>query len=164
MQPLVSDLNALLAARDAIVARAQAKAGDSGARAQDAARRSAHEAASRRTVRTRRRFAAAIRLESARMQRQIDYHRAHARASPRGRRQALRALLKRPSRLVAHERLHADRGIRIDCDVNPAHAVRCARSGSGRDAGNSAGQRGKWARTRVDVRSACHAGSDDRHD
>src|SRR6185503_16491281 len=83
IQPLVSDLNALLAARDASVARAQAKAGDLAHGLKTPLAILAHEA-DRAGAAGLADVAAAIRLEIARMQRQIDYHLAHARASASG--------------------------------------------------------------------------------
>ncbi|HEX5069029.1 MAG TPA: sensor histidine kinase [Vicinamibacterales bacterium] len=159
MQPLVSDLNALLAARDASVARAQAKAADlaHGLKTplailtQEADRAGAAGLAD---------VAAAIRLEIARMQRQIDYHLAHARASASGATAGARAQVAAAIEglVRAMNRLHADRGLRIDCDVNPAHAVRAHDQDLEEMLGNLLDNACKWARTRVAVRAAAGAG------
>jgi signal transduction histidine kinase len=160
MQPLVSDLNALLAARDASVARAQAKAGDLAHGLKTPLAILAHEA-DRATSAGLVDVAMAIRQEIARMQRQIDYHLAHARASASGATAGARAqVLTAIAGLVrTMNRLHAERAIRIDTGIDADHAVRVNDQDLDEMLGNLLDNACKWARTRVDVRSALDAGS-----
>jgi signal transduction histidine kinase len=155
MQPLVSDLNALLASRDDSVARAQAKAGDLAHGLKTPLAILAHEA-DRASTAGLAEFATAIRQEVTRMQRQIDYHLAHARASASGATVGARASVDAAvAGLVrAMARLHADRGVRIECEIDPAHAVRAHDQDLEEMLGNLLDNACKWARGRVAVRSA----------
>jgi signal transduction histidine kinase len=160
MQPLVSDLNALLAARDASVARAQAKAGDLAHGLKTPLAILTHEA-DRAATAGLVEIAAAIRQEIARMQRQIDYHLAHARASASGATAGARAQVDVAIAGLVRtmERLHADRGIRIDCAVSPTHVVRTQDQDLEEMLGNLLDNACKWAHGRVDVRSTADAGA-----
>ncbi|HVQ40942.1 MAG TPA: hypothetical protein VMS54_02005, partial [Vicinamibacterales bacterium] len=79
VQPLVTDLNALLAARDASVARAQAKAGDLAHGLKTPLAVLLHEAEQAR-ANGHHSLADTLTTEIDRMRRQIDYHLAQARA------------------------------------------------------------------------------------
>jgi len=155
MQPLVTDLNALLASRDDSVARAQAKAGDLAHGLKTPLAILAHEA-DRADTAGLADIALAIRQEIARMQRQIDYHLAQARASASGATAGARALVDPAiaGLIRTLNRLHADRGIRIDSDISPAHAVRAHDQDLEEMLGNLLDNACKWARSRVVVRSA----------
>ena len=160
MQPLVADLNALLAARDASVSRAQAKAGDLAHGLKTPLAILAHEAERAETAGLAD-VATAIRHEIARMQRQIDYHLAQARASASGATAGARARVAPvvDGLVRTMNRLHADRGIRIDAAVDAAHAVRAHDQDLEEMLGNLLDNACKWARTRIEVRSALDNGA-----
>ena len=160
VQPLVSDLNRLLDARDESVARAQAKAGDLAHGLKTPLAVLAQEGDRARTAGLVE-LSATITQEVERMRRQIDYHLAHARAAASGATPGVRTSvaesvdgLKRTM-----DRLHADRGISITTEVDPAHAVRGQREDLDEMLGNLLDNACKWARTRVIVRSSLDAGS-----
>jgi len=153
VQPLVDDLNALLAERDQRVQRALAKAGDLAhglktplaVLARDAERAAAagdHE------------LAASMTAQVERMRRQIDYHLAHARAAA-GAGPGTRSLVA-PSvdgLFRTLERLHAERSIALRSAVPPGHAVRCGRVDLDEMLGNVLDNACKWGRSRVEVES-----------
>ena len=153
VQPLVDDLNALLAERDQRVQRALAKAGDLAhglktplaVLARDAERAAAagdHE------------LAASMTAQVERMRRQIDYHLAHARAAA-GAGPGTRSLVA-PSvdgLFRTLERLHAERSIALRSAVPPGHAVRCGREDLDEMLGNVLDNACKWGRSRVEVES-----------
>ena len=154
VQPLVDDLNALLAERDQRVQRALAKAGDLAhglktplaVLARDAERVEAsgdHE------------LAASMTAQVERMRRQIDYHLAHARAAAAGTGPGTRSLVAASvdGLIRTLERLHADRSIALRSAVAPGHAVRCRREDLDEMLGNLLDNACQWGRTRVDVES-----------
>jgi len=154
VQPLVDDLNALLAEREKRVQRALAKAGDLAhglktplaVLARDAERAAAagdHE------------LAASMAAQVERMRRQIDYHLAHARAAAAGAGPGTRSLVA-PSvdgLFRTLERLHAERSIALRSAVAPGHAVRCVREDLDEMLGNVLDNACKWGRSRVEVES-----------
>ncbi len=154
MQPLVADLNQLLAARDESVARAQAKAGDLAhglktplaVLAQEAGRAAAAGLAETSVT---------IREEVDRMRRQIDYHLAHARAAASGATPGARASVSAAVDGLKRtlERLHAERGVAIDTAIDPAHVVRAQDQDLQEMLGNLLDNACKWARSRVSIRS-----------
>ena len=83
VQPLVDDLNALLAQRAQAVVRAQAKAGDLAHGLKTPLAVLANEAQRARDA-GHEELAAAVDQQVARMQRQVDYHLAQARAAASG--------------------------------------------------------------------------------
>src|SRR5687767_2113417 len=154
VQPLVDDLNALLAERDQRVQRALAKAGDLAhglktplaVLARDAERAEAsgdHE------------LAASMTAQVERMRRQIDYHLAHARAAAAGTGPGTRSLVAASvdGLIRTLERLHADRSITLRSAVAPGHAVRCRREDLDEMLGNLLDNACKWGRSRVEVES-----------
>ena len=156
VQPLVDDLNALLAHREAAVSRALAKAGDLAhglktplaVLSQEAERAAAAGHAD---------LASAIDEQVERMRRQIEYHLAHARAASGatpGARCAVIASAEPLARTLL--RLHAERGITIDVRVPADHAVRCQREDLDEMLGNLLDNACKWAKLRVNVTSSCH--------
>jgi signal transduction histidine kinase len=157
VQPLVDDLNALLAHRERIVSRAIAKAGDLAhglktplaVLTQEADRAAADGHAD---------LAAAIGQQVARMQRQIDYHLAHARAAASGAAPGARcaALVSVEGLSRTLLRLHAGRGVAIDVKVSPDHAVRGQREDLDEMLGNLLDNAFRYASSRVAVEStAC---------
>lgn len=150
MQPLVSDLNALLASRDESVARAQAKAGDLAHGLKTPLAILAHEA-DRLHQAGLTDAASGIRHELTRMQRQIDYHLAQARASASGATIGARTNVHASvaGLIRTMNRVHADRGLTIDSTVDAAHVVRAHDQDLEEMLGNLLDNACKWARRRV---------------
>jgi signal transduction histidine kinase len=161
VQPLVDDLNALIAEREARVARALARAGDlahglktplavlarevdrlaaGGADAEDAA--------------------ASALAEVARMRRQIDYHLAHARAAASAGSGAAAPVAASVEGLVrALRRLHADRGLTFTLDLPAGLEAACAPADLDEMLGNLLDNACSWARGQVAVRAAAAGGA-----
>jgi signal transduction histidine kinase len=154
VQPLVRDLNSLLDHQQQAVARAVAKAGDlaHGLKtplailAQEAERAAAAGQAD---------LAGAIAEQVERMQRQIDYHLAHARAAASGAMPGAHCDVRVSADGLARTllRLHAGRGIAIDVQVPDSHVVRAHREDLDEMLGNLLDNACKWARGRVTVSS-----------
>jgi signal transduction histidine kinase len=156
VQPLVNDLNALLEDRERAVARALTTAGDLAhglktplaVLAQEAEQAGAaghHE------------LAATLGQLVERMQRQVDYHLARARATASaGAAPGLRCpLLPSVEGLVrTMRRLHAERELSIETDVPPAHEIRGRREDLDEMLGNLLDNACKWARSRVAISSS----------
>ena len=159
VQPLVDDLNALLAQRDQAVRRAIAKAGDLAhglktplavlTQEAEAARRAGHVD-----------LAASLDEQVTRMRRQLEYHLAHARAAASGASAGTVAFIRESADGLARtlSRLHAARGLTIDIDVDPAHHVRVQREDLDEMLGNLMDNACKWTRARVSVTSAAADG------
>ena len=154
VQPLVEDLNGLLAHREQAIERAIARAGDLAhglktplaVLAQDAERARAagqHE------------LAAALSQQIERMRRQIDYHLAAARAAASGPTAGQRTDVGPAIDALVRtmQRLHADRGLAMDVaiEVNADVAVRARREDFDEVLGNLLDNACKWARSRVRV-------------
>jgi signal transduction histidine kinase len=152
VQPLVDDLNTMLEARDRVVERAQAKAGDLAhglktplavlLKEADAAERAGHVD-----------VAAAIRQQVDRMQRQMDYHLAHARAAASGVAPGTRTPVADAAEGLARtlRRLHADRMIEITVDVPAGHTAATERIDLEEMLGNLMDNACKWAASKVTV-------------
>jgi signal transduction histidine kinase len=154
VQPLVDDLNALLAQRDAQVERAQAKAGDLAHTLKTPLAILLQEAeAAGRAGQPE--IADAIRQQVTRMQRQMDYHLAHARAAASGAAVGTRCeVLPAAEGLVRTlRRLYADRNLSIDIDVPEHLAVRAELADLEEMLGNLLDNACKWAASRVAVRA-----------
>lgn len=155
VQPLVNDLNALLAHRDDAVRRAIAKAGDLAhglktplaVMSQEAERAAAAGHAD---------LAAALAEQVERMRRQIEYHLAHARAAAAGSASGARCAVAGSAGPLARTllRLHAGRGLTIDVLVPEDHVVRCQREDLDEMLGNLLDNACKWAKSRVVVSSS----------
>jgi signal transduction histidine kinase len=156
VQPLVNDLNALLEDRERAVSRALATAGDLAhglktplavlaQEAEQAAAAGHHE------------LATMLRQQLERMQRQVDYHlaRARATASSQAAPGVRCAVLPSVEGLVrTMRRLHAERELAIDADVQPAHEIRGRREDLEEMLGNLLDNACKWARSRVTISSS----------
>lgn len=156
VQPLVNDLNGLLEDRERAVARALATAGDLAhglktplaVLAQEAERAGAlghHD------------LAATLGQQVERMQRQVDYHLARARATASARAApGFRCpVLPSVEGLVrTMRRLHAERELTIDTEVSPAHEIRGRREDLDEMLGNLLDNACKWARSRVAISSS----------
>jgi signal transduction histidine kinase len=156
VQPLVDDLNGLLEDRERAVARALSAAGDLAhglktplavlvQEAEEADEAGHHD------------LATTLRQLVERMQRQVDYHLARARATPPG----VAAPAERCAVLPSVEglvrtmrRLHAERKLAVDVDVSPAHEIRGRREDLDEMLGNLLDNACKWARSRVAVSSS----------
>ena len=159
VQPLVNDLNALLEHRELLVDRAQAKAGDLAHGLKTPLALLAQEA-ERAASAGQNELAVSIEQQVSRMQRQIDYHLAQARAAASGSAIGAHAEL-RPSIegiVRALERLHADRRLDIGIDVDPSHSVRVERQDLDEMLGNLLENACLWARSRVAIHSSVRDG------
>jgi len=155
VQPLVTDLNALLDHQAQAVARARAKAGDLAHGLKTPLAILAHEA-DRAAAAGQTDLAAAIGEQTERMRRQIEYHLAHARAAAAGATPGARASIAQSAEALARtmRRLHADRTLTIEVHVDAAHDARCERADLDEMLGNLLDNACKWARARVAVTSA----------
>lgn len=155
VQPLVDDLNALLADRSRRVTRAVEAAGDlaHGLKTPLAVLARDAELAAASGDRT---LADSMMSQVDRMRRQIDYYLAGARAAAAAHTPgAVCTLAPTLDRLVrALERLHADRALRIEQDVSEDHVVRCAPEDVEEMLGNLLDNACTWARARVRISSA----------
>lgn len=152
VQPLVNDLNALLAERDRVVERAQAKAGDLAhtlktplavlLQEADAADRAGQPD-----------IATAIRHQVDRMQRQMDYHLAHARAAASGAAPGTRCDVSEAAEGLARtlRRLYADRHVTIQLSVPEGTAARTEQADLEEMLGNLLDNACKWAASRVSL-------------
>jgi signal transduction histidine kinase len=155
VQPLVSDLNALLGHRDDAIRRAVAKAGDLAhglktplaVLSQEAERAAAAGHAD---------LAAVLAEQVERMRRQIEYHLAHARAAAAGSSSGARCAVAGSAGPLARTllRLHAGRGLSLDVLVPLDHVVRCQREDLDEMLGSLLDNACKWARARVAVSSS----------
>ena len=154
VQPLVDDLNALLAERDQRVERALAKAGDLAHGLKTPLAVLARDA-ERAAASGDRELAASMAAQVERMRRQIDYHLAHARAAAAGTGPGTRSLVVASvdGLFRTLERLHAERALALRSAVAPGHAVRCRREDLDEMLGNLLDNACKWGRSRVDVES-----------
>ncbi len=158
VQPLVDDVNALLAQREQMVARAQAKAGDLAHGLKTPLAVIGNEAARARDA-GQADLAVAIAEQVDRMRRQIEYHLAQARAAS-GAAAPARARVLEAAQALARtlQQLYADRGIRIDLEIDDAHAVRMQRVDLDEVLGNLLDNACKWAAARVRLATHAEAG------
>jgi signal transduction histidine kinase len=155
VQPLVDDVNALLAYREEAVQRAIAKAGDLAhglktplavlALEAERARRAGHDE-----------IASAIADQVDRMRRQMDYHLAHARAAAAtaavGTRTSINDSVDALVRTLS--RLHADRGLAIAARVPSGQMTAVQREDLDEMIGNLLDNACKWAKSRVEIDSS----------
>jgi len=157
VEPLVAELNALLAHQERAVGRAQAKAGDLAHGLKTPLAILAHEADRARAI-GQPELAAGIHDQIERMRRQIEYHLAHARAAASAATRAARCPVADSAEALARtmRRLHGERALTIDVRVDGAVAVRCDRADLDEMLGNLLDNACKWARTRVTVSTRSH--------
>ena len=156
VQPLVNELNGLLDDRERALARALATAGDLAHGLKTPLAVLAQEA-EQADAAGHHDLAATLGQIVERMQRQVDYHLARARASAStGAAPGLRcAVLPSAEGLVrTMQRLYAGRELRVDIDVSPAHEIRGRREDLDEMLGNLLDNACKWARSRVALSSA----------
>jgi signal transduction histidine kinase len=159
VQPLVDDLNALLDDRERRVARAVAKAGDLAHGLKTPLAVLAHEAQQVRAG-GHGALAADIDQQIDRMRRQIDYHLAHARSAASAGSPAARASIAVSADGLVRtvQRLHAERGLRIEMDVPASHVFRGQREDLDEMLGNLLDNACKWARSQVTLTSRMEGG------
>lgn len=155
VQPLVNDLNALLAHQEQSVRRAQAKAGDLAHGLKTPLAILVYEA-ERAAGAGHPELAEGIREQIERMRRQIEYHLAHARASASAAEPNTRSTVVESAESLARtlRRLNQTRVLVIDVAVPADHAVRCQREDLDEMLGNLMDNACKWAQARVSVTSA----------
>ena len=160
IQPLVDDLNALLAHSQQVIRRAIGKAGDLAHGLKTPLAVLSNEA--ERLSRTGHdELAATIAQQVALMQRQVDYHLAHARAAASGASPGARAPILESADGLSRtlHRLHADRGVAIHVNVQREHAFRGQREDLDEMLGNLLDNACKWARSQIVVSSSARDGT-----
>ncbi|HEY6050931.1 MAG TPA: sensor histidine kinase [Thermoanaerobaculia bacterium] len=154
VQPLVSDLNELLDHREEVVRKALAKAGDlaHGLKTPLAVLTAEAERAEQAGQTE---LAAAIRQQVERMNLQVEYHLAHARAAASGAAPGAHAPVHVAAEALARTmlRLHAGRGLAVDVRVPTDHVFRGEAQDLDEMLGNVLDNACKWARSRVGVSS-----------
>lgn len=155
VQPLVTDLNALLEHREEVVRRAIAKAGDLAHGLKTPLALLSQEA-DRAESAGQEETAAAIRQQVDRMRRQVDYHLAHARAAASGALPGARCPIKESADRLARTllRLHADRGLTLEVEIPPEHAFQGQVEDLEEMLGNLLDNACQWAKSRVTVASS----------
>jgi signal transduction histidine kinase len=159
VQPLVDDLNALLAHHEEMVHRAIAKAGDLAHGLKTPLAVLAHEA-DRMESRGHAEDAAVVSEQIARMKRQIEYHLAHARAAASGHTPGARCSVQESADGLARtlERLYAARGVGIRVHVPLDHVVRGQREDLDEMLGNLLDNACKWTKSHVAITSTAASG------
>ncbi len=155
VQPLVTDLNALLDHNERAVSRAVAKAGDLAHGLKTPLAVLSHEA-ERARVEGHHELAETIAEQVERMRRQMDYHLAQARAAASGATPGARCSVTASAEGLSRTllRLHAGRGLAIDVRVAPDHTVRSHREDLDEMLGNLLDNACTWAKSRVAVESS----------
>jgi signal transduction histidine kinase len=154
VQPLVSDLNALLAHQDQRVREALTKAGNLAHGLKTPLAVLAQEA-DRVEADGHPDLASTLRQQVDRMRRQVEYHLAHARAAASGATPGARCPVAPSAEGLARtlERLHAARALAIAIDVPPDQAVRGQREDLDEMLGNLLDNACKYARSQVHLTS-----------
>lgn len=154
VQPLVDDLNELLAHLENVVARAGTKAGDLAHGLKTPLAVLSNEA-DRLAERGDAQLAAMVSEQIAIMRRYVEYHLAHARAAASGPALHTRcAVAESIDGLVRTMRqIHADRGVIISSEVDPSHMFKGRREDLDEMLGNLLDNACKWAKARVRISS-----------
>jgi signal transduction histidine kinase len=158
VQPLVNDLNALLEQRELAVGRAQAKAGDLAHGLKTPLAVLLQEADRAKSV-GEHELAATSAQQVERMQRQVDYHLAHARAAASGTALGTWCVIAESAEglLRTLRRLYAERGITFESNISGDHGVRAQREDLEEMLGNLLDNACKWAKSRVATSSSIEA-------
>jgi signal transduction histidine kinase len=154
VQPLVDDLNALLEEREQRVTRAAAKAGDLAHGLKTPLAVLVHvEQQVRATGQVE--LAAEINQQIDRMQRQINYHLAHARSAGAASPSARASVVVSAEGLIrVFQHLYAERNLHISISSLASHAFRGQREDLDEMLGNLLDNACKWARTQVKLTSS----------
>ncbi len=154
VQPLVGELNELLADREQRVTRALTKAGDLAHGLKTPLTiLNQHAEAARAAGQVELAYDIAQQVE--RMRRQVDYHLAQARASASGGNPGARSHVLTSADALARTMmtLHAERRVNVTVNVSHELFTRVQREDLEEMLGNLVDNACKWARTRVDVSS-----------
>ena len=154
VQPLVDDLNALLAHLEEVVARAETKAGDLAHGLKTPLAVLSNEA-DRLAGGSNRELAHVLGEQIGIMRQYVEYHLAHARAAASGAALNARSSVEESvSGLVRTMRqIHRDRQVQIDVTVDSRHLFRGRREALDEMLGTLLDNGCKWARSRVHVTS-----------
>jgi len=154
VQPLVDDLNGLLQHRERAVGRAQAKAGDL-AHGLKTSLAVLTQEAERAKAAGHREFAATIAQQVDRMQRQVNFHLAQARAAASGPTPGAHCGVAESAEGLVRtlRKLHAERSLAIASEIPSDHAVQAQREDLDEMLGNLLDNACKWAKTRVTIAS-----------
>jgi signal transduction histidine kinase len=152
VEPLVEDLNELLAHRERVVRRALATAGDLAHGLKTPLAILAQEV-ERADGAGHHELAATIRQQVDRMQRQIDYQLAQARAAGAGAATGVATPIARAAERLVHtmERLHADRALLFEQHVPHDLLLRCDAEDLDEILGNLLDNAAKWTKSRVRI-------------
>jgi len=155
VQPLVDDLNALLAHLENVVTRAGTKAGDLAHGLKTPLAVLSNEA-ERLASNGDPQLAATLAEQVGIMRRSVEYHLAHARAAASGAVLHARSdVLETVEGLVrTMHQLHADRRLSIVVHVDPRHQFKGRREDLAEMIGNVLDNACKWARMRVSIASS----------
>ncbi len=155
VQPLVDELNALLAHGERAVETANAKAGDLAHGLKTPLAVLSNEA-ERLEAEGRIELAATIAQQVDRMKRQVEYHLAHARAAASGGVRGAETSIREPVEGLVRVllRLHAHRGLTIETSIERGHAFRGRREDLEEMLGNVLDNACKWAKSRVSIESS----------
>lgn len=160
VQPLVDDLNDLLAHREEAVRRAAAKAGDLAHGLKTPLAVLSHEAEQAERA-GHHELAGAIGQQVERMRRQVSYHLAQARAAASSAALGARASVKESADGLARTllRLHADRGLTVAVHVDASQDARVQREDLEEMLGNLLDNACRFARSRVCLTAVRHNGT-----
>ncbi|MBI4474405.1 MAG: sensor histidine kinase [Acidobacteria bacterium] len=155
VQPLVDDLNALLDERERRVRHAVAKAGDLAHGLKTPLAVLTHEAQQARTA-GQEELADEIDQQITRMRRQVDYHLAYTRSAASAGSSMARASIAVSAEGIARalQRLHSERGLRIEIDAPASHAFRGQQEDLEEMLGNLLDNACTWARAHVRLSSS----------
>ena len=160
VQPLVDDLNALLAHRERAVQRALARAGDL-AHGLKTPLAILSQEAERADTAGHADLAAPMREQLERMRRHVEYHLAHARAAAAGVASGARCgvadTVAGLSRTLL--RLNADRQLTLEARVDDDCTVRCQQEDLEEMLGNLLDNAFKWARSTITIAAATRDGA-----
>jgi signal transduction histidine kinase len=155
VEPLVTDLNALLDHRAQLVQRAISKAGDL-AHGLKTPLAVLGQEAERLTAAGHFEPAAIIGAQVERMRRQIDYHLAHARAAASGSSLGASCAVRSSAEGLVRtlERLYIEKGISIRSEIPPSLCVRVGREDLDEMVGNLLDNACKWAKSGVSMEAS----------
>jgi len=159
IQPLVSDLNALLEHREQAVGRALAKAGDL-AHGLKTPLAVLTQIAARADAEGQTELADAVAHEVARMRRHVDYHLAQARAAASGATLGARCAVAESAEAIARtlRQIAPDRGVQIEIHAPADHFVRVEREDLDEMIGNLLDNACRYARSRARLATSVDAG------
>jgi len=158
VQPLIGELNGLLADREQRVGRALTTAGDL-AHGLKTPLAVLNHVADRARAAGQTEFAEAVVQQVDRMRRQVDYHLAQARASAGGGKIDARCDVRVSAEGLARtmHTVYSDRALAIDLDIAAGALVKVAREDLDEMLGNLLDNACKWARSRVVVQATSAA-------